>query len=317
MIISYEQDQEIVERFLIGKSQTEIAKELTCTREWIRQRLERNGFAGRNYRWIPERENLLSALSNASSLSHAAQLLELTDLQLHTAIKHHATFEDLENAKTRWKSQRRDEYYLALQRPLISQVRALALRLGHTPRQEELNANGTPHTTLVRTFGTLTKAMLAAGLIPNRHRLTSSLPPDFNDIAEPTLDFDTAQQRANLLRRVFGILPEPVGAEIPRHNTVTTTLYFRDPKVAGWVLQFANGICEICGTQGYETDAGISFLETHHVIPLGEGGPDTIRNVIAVCETCHGKLHRWKYREEMQRNLYASSPRLRQRQMAE
>lgn len=317
MQISYKQDQDIIELFLKGKSQTEIAKKLDCTREWIRQRLERNGFTGRNYRWIPERENLLSALSNANSLTHAAQLLGLNDLQLQTAIKHHSASEDLKNAKARWKGQKHDEHYLSRQRPLINQVRELALKLGHTPRQEEFQSNGIPHMALVRAFGSLREAMIAAGLIPNSHRLTSPLPTDFNDIAEPTLDFDIAQQRANFLRQVFENLSEPEGTEKPKRSTVTTTAYYRDPKVAGWVLQFANGICEVCGEQGYETDAGISFLETHHVVPLGDGGPDTTWNLIAVCETCHGKLHRWKYREEMQRNLYANIPRLRQVQITE
>ncbi len=317
MTVNYEQDQDIIDLFLKGESQTEIASKLGCTRERVRQRLERNGFTGRNYRWIPERENLISALSSATSLTHAAQLLGLDDLQLQTAIKHHSTTEELKNAKTRWKSQKHDEYYLSRQRPLINQVRELALKLGHTPRQEELLANGIPHMTLVRTFGSLREAMIAAGLIPNAHRLTSPLPPDFNNITEPTLDFDIAQQRANFLRQVFGNLSEPEGTEKPKRNTVTTTAYYRDPKVAGWVLQFANGICEVCGAQGYETDSGISFLETHHVIPLGNEGPDTIWNLIAVCETCHGKLHRWKYREEMTRSLYINISRLRPAQTTE
>ena len=317
MVISYKQDQEIIERFLKGKSQTEIAHEYGCTRERIRQRLERNGITGRNYRWIPEREVLLSALSDASSLSHAAQLLALTDLQLQTAINYYSASKDLRNAKTRWKSQKRDDHYLARQRPLINQVRKLALKLRHTPREEELQSNGIPPMALVRVFGSLREAMLVSGLIPNSHRLTSPLPYDFNEIAEPTVDFDTAQQRANLLSQVFENIPEPAGAEKPRRIMVTMTSYYRDPKVAGWVLQFAKGVCEVCGTQGYDTDAGISFLETHHVVPLGDGGPDTTWNVIAVCEICHGKLHRWKYREEMQRNIYATIPRLRQVQIAE
>ena len=243
MILNYEQDQKIIELFLHSKTQTEIAHELNCTREWIRQRLERNGFTGRNYRWIPEQEKLLSALSKANSLSHAAQLLNLTDLQLQTAIKHHSASEALTSAKNRWKTQKRDERNLSRKRPLINQIRELALKLGHTPRQDELQSGGIPHMKLVRIFGSLTESMIASGLIPNPHGSTSSLPLDFSDIAEPTLDFDEAQQRANLLRQVLENIPEPAGTENPKRVTVTTSAYYRDPKVAAWVLQFANGIC--------------------------------------------------------------------------
>lgn len=312
MIINYEQDQEIIELFLQGKSQTEIAKQVGCAREWIRQRLERNGFSGRNYRWVPERENLLEVLKNAKSVTHAAQLLCLNDLQLQTAIKHHGATEDLKITKSRWKSQKRDEYYISRQRPLIIQVRELAQKIGHTPSQKELQANGISHMTLERTFGSLREAMSASGLIPNNRRITSPIPPNFGDLAEPTTDFDVAQQRANLLYRTVENIPEPEGSEIPRRNTITITSFYRDPKVAAWVLQFANGVCEVCGIQGYETDGGTSFLSTHHVNPLSEGGPDTIRNVVAVCETCHGKLHRWKNREMMKRDLYINIDRLRE-----
>lgn len=316
MTIDYKQDQDIIERFKAGKSQTEIGAELGISRERIRQRLERNGLSGRNYRWIPERETLLSALSSANSLTHVAELLNLSDLQVQTAIKYHSANEYLDAAKNRWKLIKRNEYYLSHQRPFIYRIRELALQLGHTPRQEELQAHGISHMTLVRTFGSLREAMLLSGLIPNNYRVTSPLPPDFQEITEPTTDSDIAQQRANLLLRVVENIPEPPGSETPQRNTVSVTSYYRDPKVAAWVLQFAGGVCEVCGTQGYETDNGISFLSTHHVTPLSEGGPDTTWNVVAICENCHGKLHRWKYREEMKSNLYSTITRLRQVQAA-
>jgi hypothetical protein len=243
--------------------------------------------------------------------------LDLTDMQLNIVIKQYSADDYLKNAKERWRNQKRDELYLQYQRPLINQVRQLALNLGHTPRQEDLKSHGIPHMRLVRVFGSLKEAMLASGLKPNSQRWTSPLPPGFDQIDELTLDFDLAQQRANLLRQLFENLPEPAGSETPKFSSVTIKLYYRDPKVAGWVLQFANGICEVCGTQGYETDAGISFLETHHVVPLGDGGPDTTWNVIAVCETCHGKLHRGKFRSEIQENLYANNNRLRKMIIAE
>jgi 5-methylcytosine-specific restriction protein A len=49
------------------------------------------------------------------------------------------------------------------------------------------------------------------------------------------------------------------------------------------VLDRAHGVCERCG--GAATDA-------HHVVARVDGGPDTLGNLAAVCETCHAGLHR-------------------------
>ena len=37
-------------------------------------------------------------------------------------------------------------------------------------------------------------------------------------------------------------------------------------------------------------DGGV-YLETHHVIPLSEGGSDTQRNVAALCANHHREAH--------------------------
>jgi 5-methylcytosine-specific restriction endonuclease McrA len=49
------------------------------------------------------------------------------------------------------------------------------------------------------------------------------------------------------------------------------------------VLDRAGGRCERCGAVA--TDA-------HHVVARVHGGPDTMANLAAVCETCHQELHR-------------------------
>jgi len=307
----YEQDKELIEKFIAGQSQAKIARDLDISRERVRQRLGRNGFKGRNYRWIPERKNLISVLEESTSLAQAASFLKITELQLHTAIKHHGLSEVFENAKARWKTHRREEYYLSQQRPRIAQVRELALKLGHTPRQKDLQASGISHTTLIHTFGSLPNAMISAGLIPNRHRYISPLPSDFVDLDTAVAEPDEILHKANLLRRIYADIPEPKGVKTPVQKTIATLAYYRDPRVVAWVLQQADGICEVCGEQGYETDSGIAYLEVHHVVPLSEGGPDTTSNVIATCETCHGKLHRAKNREELKANLYRNLARLR------
>jgi hypothetical protein len=35
-----------------------------------------------------------------------------------------------------------------------------------------------------------------------------------------------------------------------------------------------------------------------------------VTNVAAICETCHGKLHRWKYRQQFTDHLYSQISRL-------
>ena len=42
-----------------------------------------------------------------------------------------------------------------------------------------------------------------------------------------------------------------------------------------------DGACVKCGAR--------YGLQAHHVIPRAEGGPDTLRNLEALCVACHGR----------------------------
>lgn len=307
---NYEQDKPLITRFLAGESQTSIAQNLGLTRERVRQRLKRNGFSGRNYRWIPSQDNILAALRDSNSSSHAAELLNLSELQLHTAVNYHGLLVEYFDARNHWKAQQREEYYLARQQPFVSQIRNLARRIGHTPRQQDLQQNNISHMTLIRTFGSLADAMIVAGLKPNPHYGVSPLPQDFELIDDTTVDVDEVRRRANLLLLTDAVNAEPPGVEIPQRVERTSSVYYRDPKVVAWILKNANGFCELCGVQGYETIVGDLYLEVHHVIPLKSGGSDKISNGVAVCEICHGKLHRAKGRDELNALLYSKIERL-------
>lgn len=57
------------------------------------------------------------------------------------------------------------------------------------------------------------------------------------------------------------------------------------------VLQRAQGVCELCGEPGFTTAAGNVFLETHHVVPLSEGGADAANNIAALCPNDHREAH--------------------------
>ena len=50
--------------------------------------------------------------------------------------------------------------------------------------------------------------------------------------------------------------------------------------------------CESCGEPTFLTAAGIPYIEFHHLIPFSENnGPDHYLNLLALCPTCHRKLH--------------------------
>lgn len=67
--------------------------------------------------------------------------------------------------------------------------------------------------------------------------------------------------------------------------------YERSPAVRSAVLERAAGHCELCKCEGFRTVGGAIFLETHHVLPLCEGGPDVPWNVVAICPNDHRRAH--------------------------
>lgn len=84
---------------------------------------------------------------------------------------------------------------------------------------------------------------------------------------------------------------DPIGNANPQKRTGTTTFFIRDEKVRKAVRHRANGQCEYCKAKGFKTLYGTHYLETHHIIGLSEGGPDTMNNVIALCANDHRAAH--------------------------
>lgn len=71
----------------------------------------------------------------------------------------------------------------------------------------------------------------------------------------------------------------------------TSFVYPRSKAVRDEVLLRAKGNCEHCGEEGFRTNAGAFYLESHHIIPLSEEGIDHISNVIALCPNHHREAH--------------------------
>jgi 5-methylcytosine-specific restriction protein A len=68
--------------------------------------------------------------------------------------------------------------------------------------------------------------------------------------------------------------------------------YARSRSLRVYVLRRANGLCEGCGHKApFETRAGRPYLEPHHTRLLADGGPDDYHHVIALCPTCHRRVH--------------------------
>ncbi|GAB5351544.1 HNH endonuclease [Qipengyuania sp. 483] len=79
--------------------------------------------------------------------------------------------------------------------------------------------------------------------------------------------------------------------------------FVRSREVRMAVLQRAKGHCELCGERGFQTHNGSVYLETHHVIPLCEGGADKTTNVVALCPNDHAKAHFGDNRSAMRQKL--------------
>lgn len=74
-------------------------------------------------------------------------------------------------------------------------------------------------------------------------------------------------------------------------STATVTVRSRSREVRMFTLQRAKGKCEYCGAMGFSFADGRVYLETHHIVPLANGGPDIPDNVAALCANHHREAH--------------------------
>lgn len=79
----------------------------------------------------------------------------------------------------------------------------------------------------------------------------------------------------------------------PRKTTTSTSLYIRNPYIIERAKRLAAGKCQDCGQLAPFINKLTKelFLEVHHIVPLSEGGEDSINNVVALCPNCHRKRH--------------------------
>jgi HNH endonuclease len=83
----------------------------------------------------------------------------------------------------------------------------------------------------------------------------------------------------------------------PKRNRLVND-FVRDPYIVAAAISRAANICEMpaCVSQLFNREDGRPYLEVHHIVPLGEGGDDTLVNAAALCPSCHRELHYGKFR---------------------
>lgn len=66
----------------------------------------------------------------------------------------------------------------------------------------------------------------------------------------------------------------------------------RDPYIVEYTKRKANGRCQLCNKPApFRDKEGNPYLESHHIVWLAQGGPDTLENSVALCPNCHRKMH--------------------------
>ncbi|MBR0804329.1 HNH endonuclease [Bradyrhizobium japonicum] len=66
----------------------------------------------------------------------------------------------------------------------------------------------------------------------------------------------------------------------------------RSLPVHRYVLARAKGVCEGCRCEApFQTQQMTPYLEPHHTIRLADDGPDHPSSVIALCPSCHRRVH--------------------------
>jgi 5-methylcytosine-specific restriction protein A len=73
---------------------------------------------------------------------------------------------------------------------------------------------------------------------------------------------------------------------------VVSEVFDGDQIVSEYAKRRAGGSCQLCNLPApFKNHNGEPYLEIHHIVPIEEGGPDTIGNVAALCPNCHRKMH--------------------------
>jgi 5-methylcytosine-specific restriction protein A len=103
----------------------------------------------------------------------------------------------------------------------------------------------------------------------------------------------------DLRNRASRTLGQSASSTVARRN-----VYLRSDDLKVYVLRRADGTCEGCDAPApFVTKARRPYLEPHHTRRLSDGGPDDYHHVIALCPTCHRRVHHGEDGEPYNREL--------------
>lgn len=139
---------------------------------------------------------------------------------------------------------------------------------------------------------------------PEVVRIAKDRMADF-ELVEPTENREELERKTRAILNRPDILKEPpAGNPNPRREVAMAIIYVRDPRVVAYTQARAAGKCELClQAAPFRRVDSTPYLETHHILPLAEGGPDTVENCAAVCPNCHRALHAASDREQLTERL--------------
>ena len=123
--------------------------------------------------------------------------------------------------------------------------------------------------------------------------VSAKLKSEKPELFEPSSDLTVLDANASILLRE-GLDEKPAGNPNPERSNPNENKgsFKRDPEVIAWAKQRAGGVCELCEQEAPFRDRNDQpYLETHHIVPLAQEGPDTPDNTVAICPNCHRECH--------------------------
>jgi len=125
------------------------------------------------------------------------------------------------------------------------------------------------------------------------YNLSKTTEYEFEENIHTQIDIDTLKDKARNIN--------------PRPQQVSQTIYTypRNNTLKNYVKRRSNYSCEMpgCHYHGFYKDNEELYIEVHHIIPLSEGGEDSINNTVALCPNCHRALHYANNRQELREIL--------------
>ena len=99
-------------------------------------------------------------------------------------------------------------------------------------------------------------------------------------------------------------------------RTVKTRRIQMNPVISEFVRMRASGKCEFCRCDAPFNYKGKPYLELGHIVPVSEGGKDSVYNIAALCPNCHARIDRLGLAQDkvvLRRNMRENEKKLSKR----